>query len=286
MTIIVKAPAKINLVLDATAKRPDGYHDVHMVMTTVDLADRLELTELPSGEIRMNAQHAYVPNDERNLAYKAAAILKEKYDVKTGVEIFLEKHIPVAAGLAGGSSDAAATLRGLNELWQLGLTLEELAEVGAAVGSDVPFCVMGGTAIATGRGEKLEKLVSPPPCWVVLAKPTIGVSTADVYGALDLNTAKRPNVEAMIDAVKGQDFQGICQSLGNVLESVTLPMHPEVEQIKEFMASCGAEGVLMSGSGPTVFALTEHENRAQRLYNGLRGFCNEVYVVRLLGENH
>jgi len=286
MTITVKAPAKINLVLDVTGKRPDGYHDVHMVMTTVDLSDRLELSLLEGGEIRMNAQHAYVPNDERNLAYKAAAVLKERFQVKEGVEIFLEKQIPVAAGLAGGSSDAAATLRGLNELWKLGLSLEELAEIGAEVGSDVPFCVMGGTAIATSRGEVLEDLPAPPPCWVVLAKPSIGVSTADVYGALDLNAAQHPDVQKMIEAIKGQDFKGICEGLGNILESVTLPMHPEVQQIKDFMASCGAEGVLMSGSGPTVFALTEHENRAHRLYNGLRGFCNEVYVVRLIGEKH
>ncbi len=175
-TISVKAPAKINLTLDVLGKRTDGYHEVEMVMTTVDLSDRLELTVLDTDEIRIQSEHAYVPNDHRNLAYRAAELLRKRFGIKEGVEIVLDKQIPVAAGLAGGSSDAAATLRGMNELFDLGLSLEELAELGAAVGSDVSFCVMGGTAIARGRGEQLETIPSPPPCYVVLAKPKIGVS--------------------------------------------------------------------------------------------------------------
>ncbi|EPE60654.1 4-(cytidine 5'-diphospho)-2-C-methyl-D-erythritol kinase [Exiguobacterium sp. S17] len=285
-TISVKAPAKINLTLDVLGKRTDGYHEVEMVMTTVDLSDRLELTVLDTDEIRIQSEHAYVPSDHRNLAYRAADLLRKRFGITEGVEIVLDKQIPVAAGLAGGSSDAAATLRGMNELFDLGLTLEELAELGAAVGSDVSFCVMGGTAIARGRGEILETIPSPPPCYVVLAKPKLGVSTADVYRAVQMEKIVHPDTAAMVKAIRERDFDGICANLGNALEGVTLELHPEVRQIKETMLQCGADGVLMSGSGPTVFALIEHEQKANRVYNGLKGFCPEVFVVRILGKKH
>ncbi|MCM2584468.1 4-(cytidine 5'-diphospho)-2-C-methyl-D-erythritol kinase, partial [Bacillus stercoris] len=171
MRILEKAPAKINLSLDVHGKRPDGYHEVEMVMTTIDLADRLELTELDKDEIRVSSHNRFVPDDQRNLAYQAAKLLKTRFGIQKGVSIVITKAIPVAAGLAGGSSDAAATLRGLNRLWKLNLTLDELAELGAEIGSDVSFCVHGGTALATGRGEKLKHIATPPHCWVILAKP-------------------------------------------------------------------------------------------------------------------
>ena len=284
MKLMEKAPAKINLALDVLYKRPDQYHEVEMVMTTVDLADRIELEERKSNEIKIFSHNRFVPDDERNLAYQAASLLKERCRVKQGVSIKIEKNIPVAAGLAGGSSDAAATLRGLNRLWKLGLSLDELAELGAEIGSDVSFCVYGGTAIATGRGEKIEHLSSPPKCWVVLAKPTLGVSTADVYKRLDLTKAKHPDIKKMIEAIQGSDYQGVCAHMGNVLESVTLSMYPEVLHIKEQMKKFGADAVLMSGSGPTVFGLVEYDSRMHRVYNGLRGFCEQVHAVRLLGE--
>lgn len=286
MKVLVKAPAKINLSLDVLHKRPDGYHEVEMIMTTIDLADRIELSPLPDDEIRISSLNRYVPDDQRNLAYQAAKLIKERFHVKKGVLIGIEKVIPVAAGLAGGSSDAAATLRGLNKLWNLGLTLDELAQLGAEIGSDVSFCVYGGTALATGRGEKITELPPPPPCWVVLAKPYIGVSTADIYGRLDVKTIKHPNTEAMIDAIRNGDFDGICNNVGNVLEDVTLKLYPEVTQIKEHMIRFGADAALMSGSGPTVFSLIQHDSRMHRIYNGLRGFCDQVFAVRLLGERH
>lgn len=286
MKVLVKAPAKINLSLDVLHKRPDGYHEVEMIMTTIDLADRIELSPLPDDEIRISSLNRYVPDDQRNLAYQAAKLIKEKFHVKKGVLIGIEKVIPVAAGLAGGSSDAAATLRGLNKLWNLGLTLDELAQLGAEIGSDVSFCVYGGTALATGRGEKIAELPPPPPCWVVLAKPYIGVSTADIYGRLDVRTIKHPNTEAMINAIRNGDFEGICNNVGNVLEDVTLKLHPEVTQIKDHMIRFGADAALMSGSGPTVFSLIQHDSRMHRIYNGLRGFCDQVFAVRLLGERH
>lgn len=281
--LYVKAPAKINLTLDVLHKRPDNYHEIEMIMTTVDLADRIGLKATESG-IHIESADRFVPNDSRNLAYQAAKLLKDTFHIKSGVIISLEKQIPVAAGLAGGSSDAAATLKGLNQLWQLNLSLDELAELGAKIGSDVSFCVYGGTALAKGRGEIIQELPAPPNCWVILAKPTIGVSTADVYGAFDVAKAEHPNTAEMVHALKAGDYQAMCNNLGNALESVTLQMHPEVAQIKEQMKKFGADAVLMSGSGPTVFGLVQQEARIPRIYNGLRGFCGEVYVVRLIGE--
>lgn len=286
MRLLVKAPAKINLSLDVLHKRPDGYHEVKMVMTTIDLADRIELIPLASDTIQIISHNRFVPDDHRNLAYQAAKLLKEMFGVRQGVGISIAKTIPVAAGLAGGSSDAAATLRGLNKLWKLGLTLDELAELGAKIGSDVSFCVYGGTAVATGRGEKIEHIPAPPPCWVILAKPTIGVSTAEVYRNLNLNTINHPDVDGMIQAIKNRDYQKICSLVGNVLEDVTLKMHPEVAHIKEQMKRFGADAVLMSGSGPTIFGLVQYDSRLQRIYNGLRGFCDQVFAVRLLGERN
>jgi len=281
--IYEKAPAKINLLLDVTRKREDGYHEVEMVMTMVDLADRLEMEELPRDQIVLTSQAGYIPLDEKNLAYQAARLVKERCGVARGVRIHLDKHIPVAAGLAGGSSDAAAVLRGLNRLWSLGLSAPELEAMGAELGSDVPFCVRGGTAIARGRGERLESLVSPPPCWVVLAKPPVNVSTADVYGRLRADRLTRhPSLADMRRAIEAQSFPGVCAALGNVLETVTLDRYPEVRRIKASMIRSGADGVLMSGSGPTVFGLVAKETKVQRIYNALRGFCKEVHVVRML----
>lgn len=286
LRLLVKAPAKINLSLDVLHKRPDGYHEVKMVMTTIDLADRIELIPQKDDTIQIISQNRFVPDDHRNLAYQAAKLLKDTFAIKQGIAISITKNIPVAAGLAGGSSDAAATLRGLNKLWNLGLTLDELAELGAQIGSDVSFCVYGGTAIATGRGEKITPIPSPPPCWVILAKPAIGVSTAEVYRNLKVDEIQHPDVDGMIEAIQRQDYAAICKLVGNVLEEVTLKMHPEVAHIKEQMKRFGADAVLMSGSGPTVFGLVQHDSRLQRIYNGLRGFCDQVFAVRILGERH
>lgn len=283
MKIHEKAPAKINLSLDVLYKRDDGYHEVEMVMTMVDLADRLTMEELPRETIIISSQAGYIPLDEKNLAFQAARLIKERYDVKQGVYIHLDKNIPVAAGLAGGSSDAAAALRGLNRLWKLNIPLDELQRLGAELGSDVPFCIHGGTAVASGRGEKLLQVDSPPQCWVVLAKPPINVSTATVYGKLNARGIQtHPNTKQLLKSIRTQDYGLLCNSLGNVLEEVTLSLYPEVKKLKEAMVRLGAEGVLMSGSGPTVFGLVSKESKAARIYNGLRGFCKEVYAVRLL----
>jgi len=284
MKITEKAPAKINLALDVLYKRDDGYHEVEMVMTTIDLADRIDLTLLHHDEVIIASQAQSIPNDHRNLAYQAAMLLKRRYRIQAGVKIEIDKKIPVSAGLAGGSTDAAATLRGLNRLWDLQISNDQLLELAAEIGSDVPFCINGGTALATGRGEKIQPLPALPNCWVILAKPQIGVSTAEIYGGLDLANAQRPNIKAMVQAIEAKDFRLICAQMGNVLESVTLKKYPETARIKEHMQQFGADAVLMSGSGPTVFGLVEHGSRMRRVYNGLMGFCDQIFAVRPLGN--
>jgi 4-diphosphocytidyl-2-C-methyl-D-erythritol kinase len=282
--MLIKAPAKINLSLDVLYKRDDGFHELEMIMTTIDLADRIELELLDENRIVVQSQTRFVPDDERNLAYKAASLVKDRFSINKGVAIKIDKNIPVAAGLGGGSSDAAAVLRGLNKLWNLQLSIDELAQLGAEIGSDVSFCVYGGTALAKGKGEVITPLPAPPKCWVVLAKPSIGVSTGEIYKKLELENLEHPDTQAMLEAINTSNYEKMCKNLSNVLESVTLNLHPEVKQIKRDMKRFGADAVLMSGSGPTVFALVQHDSRMQRIYNGLRGYCNQVFAVRILGQ--
>jgi len=282
MTLFEKAPAKINLSLDVLSKRMDGYHDVEMIMTTIDLADRVELTSLDEDRIIISLESRYVPNDERNLAYQAAAIFKKKYGIKKGVYIHIDKYIPVSAGLGGGSTDAAAVLRGLSRLWNLNIPLQELAELGATLGSDIPFCIYGDTAIARGYGEQIEKLPAPPACWVILAKPNIGVSTKTIFSQVNIETLTHPNTEAVMKALSDKDIKKLCRYTGNSLEPITCKLYPEVQRVKMGMQHAGARGVVMSGSGPTVYGLAQYEMKARHIYNGMRGFCDEVYLVRLL----
>lgn len=274
------ARAKINLSLDVLGKRTDGYHEVEMVMQTIDLCDHLTLTRRDDDRIQLISTAGFVPTDERNLAFQAASLLAARMDVKgRGVTIHLDKRIPVAAGLAGGSSDAAAVLRGLNKLWELRLSPFELAHIGAEIGSDVPFCVYGGTAVARGRGELLEPLETRPSFWVILAKPALAVSTADVYAALDITAiTEHPRAETMVAALREGAIGAVAAALGNVLEIVTFQKHPEVARLKDQMLRLGAQAALMSGSGPTVFGLTEREQRAKRIYNELRRSLKEVYL--------
>ena len=283
--ITVKAPAKINLVLDTLYKRDDHFHEVEMIMTTVDLADYITVKELATDKIVIKSDQYQVPLNENNLAYKAAKLFKDHFNVRKGVEIFIKKKIPVAAGLAGGSSDAAATLKALKELWKVNCTLDELANLAEKLGSDIPFCVYGGTALATGRGEIIKPIPSPPKCWVILVKPRIGVSTKEVYQALDAKNASHPDVKAMLNSIYAQDFDGVCESIGNTLEDVTLKKYPVVAEIKNKLIQFGADAVLMSGSGPTVFALVRKEYKLKRIINSINGSMrnHEVHAVRLIG---
>lgn len=283
MNIYEKASAKINLTLDVLHRRSDGYHEVDMVMTSIDLADRLQFEEREIDRISLSSTSGFIPLDEKNLAFQAAKLLKQTYRVRHGVHIHIEKYIPIAAGLAGGSSDAAATLRGLNRLWDLNLSAHELRSLGAELGSDVPYCIKGRTQRATGRGELLTSILPMPQSWVVLVKPKISVSTAEVYGRFSAGHEDRERqTPAVIAALEHQDYSAICTNLSNDLEAITMEMHPIIGQIKDCMQRLGAEGTLMSGSGPSVFGLVQSKLKAERLYNGLRGFCEEVYAVRTL----
>lgn len=283
MEITEKAPAKINLGLDVLSKRSDGYHELDMIMASVDLADRITVKTLPDETgIHLKSNSSFVPLNKKNHAYKAAMVLKKTFKIKTGVEIYIDKKTPVAAGLAGGSSDAAATLRALNQLWELGLTTEALAKLGEQIGSDVPFCVYGQTARVTGRGEHVRPIDNPQKFWVILVKPAFGVSTPDIFRQVDLDVLSHPNISALEEAVVTADFEGIRRHLGNALEQITLKRHPMISKIKDRLLESGADAVLMSGSGPTVFALCQQEKKAQRLCNSIKGFCDEVYLVRML----
>ena len=282
MEIYEKAPAKINLGLDVLYKRADDYHELKMVMASVDLADHLKIESLPTDEIIVTSNKAFLPVDKRNNVYQAAEILKKRYQIQKGVKITIEKRIPVAAGLGGGSSDCAAALRGLNRLWDLGLSMDELIEIGMQVGTDVPFCLHGMTAKISGKGEIVEPIVSMPQCWVVLVKPRISVSTRKIFQIVDATQLEHVPIDDLIAAIEAQDYEAMIANMGNNLESVTIQKYPVVQKMKDKMLKFGADVAMMSGSGPTVFALCQKYSRAQRIYNALKGFCEEVYLVRTL----
>ena len=282
MEIIEKAPAKINLGLDVLGKRADGYHELEMVMSSVDLADRLIMEEIAEDKIIVETNKAFLPIDKRNNVYQAASIVKKRYGINKGILIRITKNIPVAAGLGGGSTDCAAALRGMDRLWQLGLTMPELIDIGMEVGTDVPYCIYGTTAFISGKGEKVTPLRPMPQCWVVLVKPRLSVSTGKIFQEVDLDQLHHPDIQELSDAILAEDYQRMIAAMGNSLESITIPKHPVVQQIKERMMKYGADVALMTGSGPTVFALCQKYSRAQRVYNALKGFCEEVYLVRTL----
>ncbi|MBQ2804123.1 MAG: 4-(cytidine 5'-diphospho)-2-C-methyl-D-erythritol kinase [Lachnospiraceae bacterium] len=267
-----KAYAKINLGLDVCKRLENGYHEVKMVMQTVGIYDVLTLKEMKEG-ILITTDSGELPTDENNLIYKAARLMKEHYGIEAGVQIHLEKNIPIAAGMAGGSTDAAATMKGIGQLFGLDCTLEELMELGVKIGADVPYCVMGGTALAEGIGEKLTALKPSPFCYLLVAKPDINVSTKLVYEHLDaVGVYKHPDIDGMVDAIEAGDLQGIIARMDNVLEKVTIPAHPIIDTLKRRMKELGACNSLMSGSGPTVFGIFTEEEKVQTAY---RIMCEE-----------
>ena len=266
-TIQVKAYAKINLSLDVTGRRPNGYHDVRMIMQSIQLHDRITLKRITKNEIILNTNLSFLPTGKGNLVYDAAVTFFRETGIDAGVYIDLEKHIPVAAGMAGGSTDCAATLAGLNELFETKLSLEELQRIGVRLGADVPYCLQCGTALSEGIGEILTALPAPPTCKVLIVKPTVSVSTKFVYEHLELtDKTVHPDVDAMIEAIQTNDYGKMISNLGNVLQDVTIPYHPEIAEIQQTMLALGAEGALMSGSGPTVFGLFRDPAAASAAY--------------------
>lgn len=278
----LQAFAKINLGLDVLGKREDGYHEVRMIMQTIRMYDQLDMRKSVEPGIHLTTNKKYIPVDENNLVWRAAKLMMDTCGIMEGVSIHLHKVIPVAAGMAGGSSDAAATLVGMNRLFHCGLSKEKLMELGVQIGADVPYCVLRGTALAEGIGEKLTVLPPMPDCWILIGKPGISVTTKYVYTTLDLNTETvHPDIDGMKKALEDGNLYGITERMGNVLQDVTIPAYPEVERIKEQMKALGAVNAMMSGSGPTVFGIFDNEEKAQEACQKLResGSCQQVFLT-------
>lgn len=285
MEIIEKAPAKINLGLDVLYKRDDGYHELEMIMASIDLADRLTFQPIKAEKIIIETNSGFLPTDRKNNIFQAIEAMKKYYKFPGGIHVELDKNIPVAAGLGGGSSDAAATFRGVNRLFNLNATLEDLTQLAIPIGTDIPFCLQGNTALVTGLGEIVTPLTSPiPQCWVVLVKPKISVSTPRVFSKIEAESLSHPNIEKLKTSIEKNDYLEMTRYLGNSLEDYTTAKFPVVQHIKDKMIQFGADASVMSGSGPTVIGLCDKYSRALHVANSLKGFCQEVYIVRTLNK--
>lgn len=278
---IIKAYGKINLVLDVLKKRSDGFHQVEMLMQAISLHDTLHL-KVGQG-IKIDCSNPFVPRDENNLAFKAAKLIIDRYQSIPGVDIYIDKNIPVEAGLAGGSTDAAAVILGMDKLFSLGMAKGEMQAIGAEIGSDVPFCLVGPTAIARGRGELVEEVVDLPPFWLVLIKPEFGVKTKDVYQNLDINNIdQHPDINGYLKALQRADRAYLLARMENLLENSTFQLYPQVKELKSNLSSLGARHLLMSGSGPTVFALFDHQQDAENFAHRAQNYYKQVFVARTL----
>lgn len=287
-TLQLKAYAKINLGLDVVRKREDGYHEVRMIMQTIKLFDKLTFRLFEEDEIRIKTNLGFLPVNEDNLVYKAVKLIKDKYQIDKGLEIDLFKCIPVAAGMAGGSTDCAAALVGAAKMFGLHLSKQELMELGVKLGADVPYCVLRGTALSEGIGEILTPLPPMPDCYILIAKPSISVSTKFVYENLRANELEQhPDIDGMVEAIKAGSLSGITDRMENVLETVTIPAHPIIEDIKNCMKENGAINSLMSGSGPTVFGIYDSEEKAEQARGIIRekNLAQQVYVVKPFNQN-
>ena len=268
----LRAFAKINLGLDVLGKRPDGYHEIRTIMQSIDMYDVIEMEPAPEKGICLTTNLPYIPTDDRNLVYQAANLLLKEFEIDEGLRIDLKKKIPVAAGMAGGSSDAAATLVGVNNLFHLGLSMEELMKRGARLGADVPFCVMRGTALAEGIGEKLTRVSPAPECYILIGKPSsVSISTKAAYRILDeQGISDHPDIDGILESIRAGDLEGMARRMGNVFEPVQAGFHPVIGEIRDTMEECGAVKAMMSGSGPTVFGLFLSRNLAIKAGNVIR----------------
>lgn len=282
--IRLKALAKVNLGLDVTGCREDGYHLVRMVMQTIHLFDSVQMEKTAEPDIQLTTNIRFLPVDEHNIAFKAARLLMDEFKLTQGVRIDIKKCIPVSAGMAGGSTDAAAVLYGMNLMYDLKLSQRQLAKRALTLGADVPYCLMRGTALAEGIGEKLTRLPAVPRCPVVIAKPGISVSTKWVYDRLSLDEqTKHPDIDQLITDIKQQNLNAMASHMGNILEEVTINEYPVIAQIKEHLLEHGALNAMMSGSGPTVFALFEERGAARDAADALRasGLARQIYVTTI-----
>ena len=280
----LKALGKINLGLDVLGRRDNGYHDVRMVMQTVYLYDQIKIERTKEPGIQLSTNLFYLPVNENNLAYQAANLLMEEFQISEGVKITLDKHIPVAAGMAGGSSNAATVLFGINQMFSLGLSQKELMERGVTLGADVPYCIMRGTVLAEGIGEILTPLPDMPKCYILIAKPPISVTTKMVYEKLDAHEIQEhPDIDGILHGLENQDLQQIASCMGNVLEKVTIEEYPVIEEIKSVMKDNGALNAMMSGSGPTVFGIYDDKQRAKNAASKIKELqlAKQVYVTNI-----
>ena len=280
----LKALGKINLGLDVLGRRDNGYHDVRMVMQTVYLYDQIKIERTKEPGIQLSTNLFYLPVNENNLAYQAANLLMEEFQISEGVKITLDKHIPVAAGMAGGSSNAATVLFGINQMFSLGLSQKELMERGVTLGADVPYCIMRGTVLAEGIGEILTPLPDMSKCYILIAKPPISVSTKMVYEKLDAHEIQEhPDIDGILHGLENQDLQQIASCMGNVLEKVTIEEYPVIEEIKSVMKDNGALNAMMSGSGPTVFGIYDDKQRAKNAASKIKELqlAKQVYVTNI-----
>ena len=278
----IKAYGKVNISLDVVGKREDGYHLLSMIMQNIDLYDEIEVEKQECGII-LECNKSYVPVDNRNLAYKAAEIFKERYDIVDGVKINIEKNIPASAGLAGGSTDAAAVLKVMNKLFNVNATEEELMELGLKLGADIPYCIHGGTALCEGIGEIITPIKPFRDKIVVLVKPAFGVSTKEVYKNFNLEKVKQhPKTAEIINAIENDDLNFVASNMKNLLENVTLRKHKILIKIKEEMNACGAINSMMSGSGPTVFAFFDDMLKAQRCFEKMKKKYSDVFITRTI----
>jgi len=279
----IKAYGKINIALEVVGKREDGYHLLRMIMQNIDLYDLIELNEKRSNDITIECNKPYVPKDDRNLAYKAARLFMDTYKINRGIHIDIVKNIPVAAGLAGGSTNAAAVLKALNEMFDVGASEQDLMDLGVKLGADIPYCIKGGTCLCEGIGEKISELKSFKDKILVLVKPPFGVSTKDVYGAIDINKIfKKVLVNELIEAIEKDDLLFVTKNMKNHLENVTLRRHPLIIKIKEDMIKMGSIGSMMSGSGPTVFGFFDDMLKAQSCYERMKKQFNDVFITRTI----
>ena len=286
--IELKAYGKINIGLDVIRKREDGYHDLDMILQTVGVYDDVIISRedgTQTYEIEVSTDADILPNDKGNLAFMAAKVLMEAYDIKAKVKIHINKRIPIAGGMAGGSADCAAVLRGVNQLFQLGLTDEQLQEYGVKLGADVPYCIVGGTKRAQGIGEILTDLPTPPKCYVIIAKPDAFVSTKFVYSHIrPAQIENHPDIDGIIESIKAGDLYGMCEKIANVMEDVTIPEYPIIQKVKDILKSNGAVNALMSGSGPTVFGIYDDEEKAKQSMDALSGkeFVSQLYLTKFI----
>ena len=286
--IELKAYGKINIGLDVIRKREDGYHDLDMIMQTVGVYDDVIISRedgTQTYEIEVSTDADILTNDKGNLAFMAAKVLMEAYDIKSKVKIYINKRIPIAGGMAGGSADCAAVLRGVNKLFQLGLTDEQLQEYGVKLGADVPYCIVGGTKRAQGIGEILTDLPTPPKCYVIIAKPDAFVSTKFVYSHIrPAQIENHPDIDGIIESIKAGDLYGMCEKIANVMEDVTIPEYPIIQKVKDILKSNGAVNALMSGSGPTVFGIYDDEEKAKQSMDALSGkeFVSQLYLTKFI----